>query len=88
MEQRDTVHAQDGLTLTVLLLLFRLLSDQQPIHGVVRILGGVQEHFTVGLAGQLDRHVDEKIANAQTEKLGAFKRIATDSCLMSLAQLI
>lgn len=60
MEQRDTVHTQDELTGTLLLLLLRLLSHQEAVHGVVRILGGVQQHFAVSLTGQLDRHDDEK----------------------------
>lgn len=74
VEQRDTVHTQDGFTVTLLLLLFRLLGHQQPVHGVVRILGGVQQHFTVRLACQLNRHVDEKIAKFGGE---GFKGIAT-----------
>lgn len=87
MEQRDTVHTQGGLTVTVLLLVFRLLRHQQPVNGVVRILGRVQEHLAVSLTRQLNRHVDEKIAKPRTEKLGGFKGIAC-SCLMSLAEPI
>lgn len=77
VEQRDTVHTQDGLTVTLLFLLFRLLCHQETVHGVVRVLGGVKQHFTVSLACQLNRHVDEKIAEPRTGKLGGFTGIAT-----------
>lgn len=75
MEQRYTVHTQGLFTVTVLLLLFRLLCHQQSINGVVRILGGVQNHFTVSLTRKLNRHVYGKIG--KTRKLGGFTGIAT-----------